>query len=261
MKKLIYNLYNKSKDTYGTMLLAISDVPMVTTDMLKDQLFFATNNLRCGVGMQCDQMGDAILFTDLHLGLNIEHSYFYYGYQYNALDFIDHKCSSKDATSSGGKDRPVLFIDALATHYRSFQRYLLGYLHRQQDLSESLAVLQDADKGVYSHHPAISPKNTLVIHRHDNRVILNLEDVVYGNGHLFDDLECSGCDETGGIVEHFARRSNGVPFEVYNLQYTAFRLQTQLFANTRILVATAGTLFLRVCTIEIASLLYYFVFM
>ena len=62
-----------------------------------------------------------------------------------------------------------------------------------------MVVLQDEDKGFYFYHTAIFPKNTLVIHHHENRVILNLEDDLYGNGYVYDDWECSGCDETGGI--------------------------------------------------------------
>lgn len=240
LKKLIYNLYNKTKDTYGAMLLAISDVPMVTTNILKDEWFFDRNAFHCS-GVTCDHFSDAIIFTDLHIGLNIESSYFYYGYQYNSLDFMEHKCSVQKSLESGYSSS--LFIETLSRNYGNFQRYILSFLHKNDDLLNSLVEVEDADRRLLSHYPLLTPKNALIIHRHDNRVILNLEDVLLGDGHNFDDFQCSRCDEIGGIVEHFSRNrrnSSGIPFEVYNLQYTPFRMQTELFANTRILVATAG---------------------
>lgn len=114
-----------------------------------------------------------------------------------------------------------------------------------------------SDHGVHMDPIEFAHLHTLFIQRHDSRIFSNLEELIVGiaGGALLSRTEAARvdghvgssdpCDATGGIVYyhsiHDVTGTGTVPFAIYNLQHTAFSVQLEMFAHTRIFIATAGT--------------------
>ena len=203
-----------------------------------------------------------MLLLCLVVGVDISNSFFYYGYNYHPLSFQQHFCSLGDAADANSRNGAVPLIDQLSSRYRSFRNHLVHGSGGVRGVFNSSLVLSKLNSGPSRHsvHPQplieFSHLHALFIHRHDSRIVTNFNDLIvgFGGGDLLAQAEAEGaargsdsdpCDSTGGIVHyHSTHNVNGtgkVPFEVYNLQHTAFSAQIELFAHTRIFIATAGT--------------------
>ena len=196
--KLFYNIYNQEYDTYGQILQSLSHLPIMSADQ-----FFSLSK-------------DGVIFKDLHIGLDISHSFFNLGYKTHPSIFKTYRSSTSTDHS----------LQEVSRRYKDFQSHIMSFVQSllTNKTTSSSSYQHNISQNQDTNNNTIIPTNIIFVQRTSNRMMLNLHDLVSNITH-----------------NSFFNIDTIQDISIVDLSVLPFTQQLQLLGSTRILIAMAGT--------------------